>query len=87
MTHHEPEHRTTVINTGRQVNGIGWFIAGGLIVLVLVAIWLLAGGAFDRSTTGSIDMPDEVNIRVPDVNVDVNPPAPAQPAPAAPAGG
>lgn len=82
MTQHEPEHRTTVIHTGRQSSGAGWFIAGGLIVLALVGIWLLAGGAFDRATTAGIDMPDEVNIKVPDVNVDVNPPA--QPAPATP---
>jgi hypothetical protein len=85
MSNIEPEHRTTVINTGRQSSGAGWFIAGGIVVLALVAIWLFSGGVFDRTTTAGI--PDNVRIEVPDVDVDVTPaaPAPAQPAPATPA--
>jgi hypothetical protein len=77
MTHHEPEHRTTVINTGRSSSGAGWFIVGGIVVLALVGVWLFTGGSFDRSTTASIDAPDNVRIEVPNVEI-----APAQPAPA-----
>ena len=86
MTNREPEHRTTVINTGRSGSGAGWFIVGGLVVLALVGIWLFAGGVFDRSTTASIDVPDEVQVEMPDVDVEVAPAqseadAPAEPAP------
>ncbi|MBX3529930.1 MAG: hypothetical protein KF849_04950 [Rhizobiaceae bacterium] len=84
MTHPEPDHRGPAVNSGGP-SGAGWFIAGGLIVLVLVAIWLLTAGVFDRTTTGSINKPGEVNIRAPGVNVDGS--QLTQPAPRAPSGG
>ena len=84
MAHHEPEHRTTVVHTDRGSSGASWFIVGGIVVLALVGVWLFAGGAFDNSTTASIDTPDNVRVEVPDVDVDVVPTEPAAPQPAAP---
>lgn len=86
MSNLEPEHRTTVVNAGREGGGgAGWFIVGGIVVLALVAIWLFSGGMFDRTTTAGIDSPDNVRIEVPGVDVDVQPAAPAPAQPAAPA--
>lgn len=78
----EDRERTTVVTTGGG-GGAGWFVVGGLVVALIVVAVLFGGDLLDRSTTASIDMPDEVKIEVPDVNV--NPPAEEAPAEDAPA--
>lgn len=79
----EERERTTVVTTGSQ-GGAGWFIAGGLAVLVVVGLWLFGGAISDGMQTSGInvDLPDNV-----DVQVDNSQPAPAETeaAPAEPA--
>jgi hypothetical protein len=70
----EERERTTIVTTGSH-GGAGWFIAGGLAVLIVVAIWLFGGAINDGMQTSDIDvdLPDNV-----DVQVDSPEPAPAE---------
>ncbi|MEX0955588.1 MAG: hypothetical protein WDZ83_10290 [Rhizobiaceae bacterium] len=77
----EERERTTIVTTGSR-GGAGWFVAGGLAVLVVVALWLFGGAISDGMQTSdvNVDLPDNV-----DVQVDSAEPAPAEPAPQTPA--
>lgn len=39
--------------------GAGWFIVGGIAVLVLVGAWLIWEGVFDLQTTAGIPIPGD----------------------------
>ena len=76
----EERERTTIVTSGSG-NGAGWFVAGGLAVLIIVGLWVFGGAISDGTRTS------DINVDVPEVDVQVesSEPVRAKPAPAEPA--